>query len=470
MSAKLQWVVPALLGMLCVALPQPSEAGVRNLVTAANTPTLFAGSADIVGRGVAGGGLFAGGNWDVGIDYDDHEILDFGTDDVEVKARHMVRPHGAIDGPGAGAGLTAYLYEVDDGNNVGPVTDFDTHGLHTDLLRTFYNDAVGKVFIVANHDTTAHNKRRLNVNPQREVTSLLEEQEVEVALGTDALGPLQQANIRVVDAMGIHQGQPMPMDVQAFAYDSGDGDPNSGFFGPEHAAASFMQMDTHILPGQPLLPEAGFVGMQMSMQGILGEPFHAHGFQSQVDVAPDGQRYDGHVIMQLPGIGEQRMFISGQVEEGQQIAFQNVQLQPSFQPGMGGGEGGLMPVDFSLHVEFVSTGQYNPADSLWRTSLINDYTVFGDLDGDDDSDVDDMAAWGAGYGEIAQAHLDDGDLDGDEDVDGMDFLALQFHQGANLANLLPPAGPTAIGAVPEPSSLVFATMAALAATTRRRRR
>lgn len=469
MSARLNWIVPVLVGLACIVWPQQCEAQLRKFNTVTDSPLTWAGTVDLLARGRFSTGAFAGVRWNVGIDYNDFELLDISNDDIRIEAKHLVRPHGRIDGPGAGPQLTAYLYEVDDGVNVGPATDFQNHGVHTDLLRASYNAALGRIYIVTNHDRTRANRRRLNVDPQENLASLAQNKEIQLALGTATTGPLQQGNIRIANAVGFQQGQPMPLDVQAVAYDSGDGDPQSGFFGPEQAAASFMQLETYLNPGPQPVPEAGVVALQLGLHDLNGQPMQLPVLDAQVDVAPDGQRYDGEVIMGLPGVGEQHLFISGQVEEGQEIAFQSVNLQPMFMPGADG-DHQPMRVDLGLRVAFMATGQYNPAESLWRTSLMNDYSVFGDLDGDDVTDGQDIALWSAGYGVDGDDHHPDGDADGDGDVDGIDFLFVQRHHGANLAQLLPAGGPAVVSSVPEPSSLVIVSILTLAGMVGIRRR
>lgn len=87
-----------------------------------------------------------------------------------------------------------------------------------------------------------------------------------------------------------------------------------------------------------------------------------------------------------------------------------------------------------------------------------------DFDGDGDVDGNDLTRWKNDFGKSTGAIKGEGDADGDGDVDGSDFLSWQRQLGNGV-----PAAP-AVGAVPEPSSVVLlaAAMAGLAVPARRR--
>jgi T5SS/PEP-CTERM-associated repeat protein len=87
-----------------------------------------------------------------------------------------------------------------------------------------------------------------------------------------------------------------------------------------------------------------------------------------------------------------------------------------------------------------------------------------DFDGDGDVDGNDLTEWRNDYGKQPNAIKGDGDADGDGDVDGTDFLSWQRGVGSGV-----PAAP-AVGAVPEPSTVVLlaAAMVGMAGPTRRR--
>ena len=84
-----------------------------------------------------------------------------------------------------------------------------------------------------------------------------------------------------------------------------------------------------------------------------------------------------------------------------------------------------------------------------------------DFDEDGDVDGDDLAKWKAGYG--ANGDHMAGDADGDNDVDGNDFLNWQRGLGNGA-----PSRP-AVGAVPEPATLMLGCLAAIAVAASARR-
>jgi hypothetical protein len=97
--------------------------------------------------------------------------------------------------------------------------------------------------------------------------------------------------------------------------------------------------------------------------------------------------------------------------------------------------------------------------------LSNFQADFAPADFDEDGDVDgaDLVKWKAGYGADGDANHMAGDADGDKDVDGNDFLNWQRGVGNGVR-----AKP-AVGAVPEPATLMLGCVAAIgmAASARR---
>ena len=82
-----------------------------------------------------------------------------------------------------------------------------------------------------------------------------------------------------------------------------------------------------------------------------------------------------------------------------------------------------------------------------------------DFDEDGDVDVDDLAAWEAGYGIATGAVHMDGDADEDEDVDARDFVTWQRQHNQSAAVAATAAQ------IPEPSAAVLSLMGGLAAST-----
>jgi hypothetical protein len=86
----------------------------------------------------------------------------------------------------------------------------------------------------------------------------------------------------------------------------------------------------------------------------------------------------------------------------------------------------------------------------------------GDFDGDGDVDGADFVAWQTNFPKASGATLAQGDADGDGDVDGADFVIWQ-------TNFPHAAGP-GNSVVPEPQSIMLATIGLLALVYRGRRR
>jgi hypothetical protein len=76
----------------------------------------------------------------------------------------------------------------------------------------------------------------------------------------------------------------------------------------------------------------------------------------------------------------------------------------------------------------------------------------GDFDGDGSVTGADLPYWSGGFGADGNVSAGHGNADGDSDVDGNDFLVWQRQLGASQ---------TAV-AIPEPTSLLFAAVGALA--------
>jgi len=86
-----------------------------------------------------------------------------------------------------------------------------------------------------------------------------------------------------------------------------------------------------------------------------------------------------------------------------------------------------------------------------------------DFDEDGDVDGDDLVKWKAGYGANGDADHMAGDADGDKDVDGNDFL--NWQRGVGNGVLAKPA----VGAVPEPATLMLGCVAAIGMAAAARR-
>ena len=100
-------------------------------------------------------------------------------------------------------------------------------------------------------------------------------------------------------------------------------------------------------------------------------------------------------------------------------------------------------------------GVNSPKNSTGQSGFVN-VPPAGDFDENRQVNGADLTLWRAGFGQSGAATHMQGDADGDQDVDGADFLVWQrqagiFHQV-----------PVAAG-VPEPSGVVLALVAALAA-------
>lgn len=90
-------------------------------------------------------------------------------------------------------------------------------------------------------------------------------------------------------------------------------------------------------------------------------------------------------------------------------------------------------------------------------SLVADFDMDGDVDGAD------LLRWEQGYGIVEDALGLQGNADSDEDVDGSDFLLWQQNFGSIATYVATSA------AVPEPNTLLLATLASLVLTVRCRR-
>jgi hypothetical protein len=102
------------------------------------------------------------------------------------------------------------------------------------------------------------------------------------------------------------------------------------------------------------------------------------------------------------------------------------------------------------------------------TGIIKICALDADFDSDCDTDETDLAIWQAGYGTTgAPGDLKSiGDADNDGDVDGADLLELQIEYGTGVRD----DPPSALAAVPEPTSLALAQLVAIALAAQRPRR
>ena len=107
----------------------------------------------------------------------------------------------------------------------------------------------------------------------------------------------------------------------------------------------------------------------------------------------------------------------------------------------------VQPPTMPAGLEFI----VNDFGTFWQLEVVNSVMFTADFDMDGDVDAGDLAQWEGDYGVNGNS-----DADGDGDSDGNDFLAWQEQFGSGLPRIAGPA------AMPEPSTLVMASLAALA--------
>lgn len=113
----------------------------------------------------------------------------------------------------------------------------------------------------------------------------------------------------------------------------------------------------------------------------------------------------------------------------------------------------------------VSTNLFIPPSPLFAGQVLFDKLTINrltaDFDDDGDVDADDLTVWKGNFGPTAAA-----DANGDGVSDGADFLAWQREFGLGVA----PLGNVAVSAVPEPGSIVLASIGIAAIAMSRGRR
>lgn len=127
-------------------------------------------------------------------------------------------------------------------------------------------------------------------------------------------------------------------------------------------------------------------------------------------------------------------------------------------------------VDITFETEFGNNRPLSYYETLGENFAIAFYNAWIQVDNpdaadfDEDGDVDsaDLDTWQNGYGISGSAEHYQGDANADADVDGSDFLVWQNQSGNGV-----PAS-SAVTAVPEPATLLLATLAVMAGAANRR--
>ncbi len=169
-----------------------------------------------------------------------------------------------------------------------------------------------------------------------------------------------------------------------------------------------------------------------------------------------GSFFDVDVAGSTPGVDADQLTVNGAATLAGTL---HIDLAEGFTPGAG----------LSLQVLTAASGVTGTFDNVTWTGETTWEAIYGanavsivaggaagfaaDFDGDGDVDSGDLVAWRGGFGTTTGATRALGDADGDGDVDGNDFLTWQRELGSGLGQ--------GTAAVPEPSTLVLAALAAL---------
>ncbi len=179
-----------------------------------------------------------------------------------------------------------------------------------------------------------------------------------------------------------------------------------------------------------------------------------------------GTDLDGNLLLSAPtgtitaGVTLESLFSSWTVA-GALDTPENFLLDPTVQAVL------LQPIPpmgstAVLDIELFSFDLFSGVSSVFGGAELYE-THAGDFDLDGDVDEVDLQTWESGYGDTPFAAYQDGDSNADGSIDGFDFLIWQRNFGIPLPTV------AASASVPEPSTLLLASLSGCTFLQRRRR-